>query len=76
MVEFEILGRLFDLSFILKILFLVLILAYTAFAAILFQQAKVMNGVVYHSSSQIVEMIAIAHMVAAFSLFLYALAIL
>lgn len=72
----EVLGSIFDILLIGKIISLVIIFGYIIFSFVIFQQVRIMNDIISHSSSRAVEVISIIHIVASASLFLFALAIL
>lgn len=61
---------------IIKIIMLVIIALYALFTFVIFNQTRTMNKLMNHSSSAILEALAIIHIIAAIALFLTAAAIL
>lgn len=77
MIDFSFLGNIFSGGFIIKVSLLVLIFGYIIFAIVLLNQVRVMNKIVtYESVSSVILLIALANVIAAVALFLYAIAIL
>lgn len=66
-----------DIDLILKVAFLLVIIMYSVFAFVIFNQIRAMNSIVYvPHSSQILSVISVVHLVFAISLFLSSVVIL
>jgi len=66
----------FQTTSLIKIGALIIIALYVLFAFVIFNQVRTMNKLMSHSSSAVLEVIAIIHIIAAIALFLTTTAIL
>ena len=66
----------FQTTSLIKIGVLIIIALYVLFSFVIFNQVRTMNKLMNHSSSAVLEVIAIIHIIAAIALFLTATAIL